>query len=312
MNPASPKPRAHLVERAVEALGGAEKLDLRPALPLADLPQRAAPASDADPRGAALLMDAAAAPAVPGLVIGREALSRAGLALASPRAARSRTLEEITVAQQQILRAIQPMQPEEGRCSRLVLVTSARPGEGKTFCSLNIAASIAANGAAPVVLVDADAKIGSVSHLLGCAELPGLRHLAADAARRPASLLVPTEIERLSVLPYGARPEEAEPLPSGAMFAAALLRLGVALRGHILVVDASPCLATSDASAFAPVAGQVVMVVEAERTQRGEVEAALDLVDACPTLQLLLNRVRIAGADRFGAYGDYGTPPDGG
>jgi receptor protein-tyrosine kinase len=56
------------------------------------------------------------------------------------------------------------------------------------------------------------------------------------------------------------------------------------------------------------------MVVEAERTQRAEVEAALDLVEACPNLQLLLNRAVLTANDTFGAYGGYdayAAPPGG-
>ncbi|HEY8613579.1 MAG TPA: hypothetical protein VIL69_20155, partial [Roseomonas sp.] len=54
----------------------------------------------------------------------------------------------------------------------------------------------------------------------------------------------------------------------------------------------------------ATVSGQVVLVVEAERTQRSEVEAALDLVEACPVLQLLLNKARLTESDTFGAYAE--------
>jgi len=93
-----------------------------------------------------------------------------------------------------------------------------------------------------------------------------------------------------------------------------LARLAAALPDHIFVLDTPPCLSTSDASVLAPIVGQVVMVVEAERTQRAEVEAALDLVEACPNLQLLLNRAVLTANDTFGAYGGYdayAAPPGG-
>ena len=57
---------------------------------------------------------------------------------------------------------------------------------------------------------------------------------------------------------------------------------------------------------LAPVVGQVVVVVRAEYTQRNEVEAALDMIDACPTLQML-NQARLGSNDSFGAYGVYGA-----
>ena len=82
--------------------------------------------------------------------------------------------------------------------------------------------------------------------------------------------------------------------------------LAVAMPHHIIVLDAPPALATSDANALAPVVGQVVLVVQAEETPRDEVEAALDVVEACPSLHLLLNQTRFTANDSFGAYGAYG------
>jgi receptor protein-tyrosine kinase len=129
--------------------------------------------------------------------------------------------------------------------------------------------------------------------------------LAADPARPPATMLIPTAIRRLSLLSFGPLPNSIPSIPPGQLVAAALLRLAAALPEHLLVLDTPPCLSTSDPGALAPIAGQVVMVVEAERTQRSEVEAALDMVDSCPTLQLVLNRAVLTANDTFGAYGGY-------
>ncbi len=156
-----------------------------------------------------------------------------------------------------------------------------------------------------MVLVDADGKHGSLGALLGCADRPGLRVLAADPAQRPRSFLVPSAIQGLSLLPYGMAPPEQPAVASAASVASAILRLAAALPDHILILDTPPCLSTGDPSILAAIAGQVVMVVEAMRTQQNEVEAALDMVEACPTLQLLLNRTRYAARDTFGAYGSY-------
>jgi receptor protein-tyrosine kinase len=309
----APKSRAHLVERAVEALGGAGGLELvtpPPPPPAAGRPP-ATPAPEAPARAPDMARaGVAAAPALPPVAL--ETMARAGLVTAPAGSARNRTVEEFAVVQHQVLRVIQATQPTDGRGSNVVLVTSARPGEGKSYTALNLAAGIAAGGARPVVLVDADGKPGSLSEALGLADAPGLRALAADPARRPATLLAPTALPRLSVLPYGAGPGSgagAAGMPSGASVAAAVLRLAGALPDHLIVLDTPPCLATSEPSTLASVAGQVLMVVEAERTQRNEVEAALDMVEACPVLQLLLNRVRLTANDTFGAYGAYGAQP---
>ncbi|WP_135467479.1 P-loop NTPase family protein [Crenalkalicoccus roseus] len=292
----TPTPRPHLVERAVEALGGTALLRQ---------PSHGAAAPAPPPRAPAPAEPAAAPLPPPSPAIGWEALRRAGLAIGEPEAARSRLSEEINIVQQQLLLAMRKIEPSAERCARAVLVTSARPGEGKTFTALNLAASLAASNVSPVVLVDTDGKRDSISAQLGQAEAPGLRLLASRRAPPPASLVLATARPGLFFLPHGA-PVEGEPaVPPGPMVAAAILRLAAALPDHILILDSPPCLATSEPNSLAAVVGQVLMVVEAERTQRDEVEAALDLVDACPNLQLLLNRMQLSASDSFGAYGGY-------
>jgi len=292
-------PRAHLVERAAEMMGGLAGGLATPAIPLSasgttprpDRPAQAAPAP---------------ARAVP--VIPRATLVEAGLIHSPDGPLRSRPWEEMTIVQHQVLRTIRDAAPGTGPRARVVLVTSAMPNEGKTFTSLNLAASIAISGARQVVLVDADGRLGGISHALGVAGALGLRALAHDTGSRAAAMPLPTAIEKLQVLPYGACPDGQPDLPSGATMAAAVLRLAAALPDTILVLDSPPCLSTSEPSALAAVSGQVVLVVSAQRTQRNEVEAALDMLDACPVLQLLLNRVQLTANDTFGAHGNYGAP----
>jgi len=304
-----PKPRAHLVERAIEAMGGNA---LEPAA--AAVVPAAPPAIDAKAAGETAMLEAEApasareaTPAGQRPEVNATVLKAAGLVAAAAGTMRSRLSEEINLIQHQVLRTVRRTPTADGRCGRIVLVTSARPNEGKTFSSLNLAASIAAGGRSPVVLVDADGKRGSLSTLLGLAEVPGLRLLAADPKARPAPLLVPTAQDRLFILPFGVQGSGEPEIPPGEMLAAAILRMALSLPEHIIVVDSPPCLSTSDPSSLAPIAGQVVMVIQAERTQQGEVEAALDLVDACPNLQLMLNRTRLTSSTTFGAYGDYGS-----
>ena len=269
-----PRPREHLIERAM----------------MGEAPGLAAPPV---PQPAAVMPAAAAIPL--------SALTAVGL-MANP--GRSRALEEMKLVQQQVLRGIEEAPGDRGR---VVLVASARPGEGKTFIALNLAAALAANGQHPVVLVDADGRRGAISDALG-ANRPGLRDLALAPPPQDTPPLLATAVERLLFLPYGAEPADpAGALPPGSVLASAVTRLARILPGHVLVLDTPPILATSDAHALAAVAGQVVMVVGAEQTRNEEVEAALDMVEACPRLQLLLNRVRLSASGSFGTgYGEGG------
>ena len=79
-------------------------------------------------------------------------------------------------------------------------------------------------------------------------------------------------------------------------------RLARQFRDHLIILDASPCLATSDPTVLAPLVRQIVMVVEAGRTHRAELLAALDMLKGCPNIALLLNKASLGTPHTFGAY----------
>jgi protein-tyrosine kinase len=203
--------------------------------------------------------------------------------------------EEIALVREQMLRGIEAAPPAEGRQARLIVITSTRSSEGKSFAALNLAASIAEGAHRPVILVDTERGAASLTALLGLRGAPGVAQLR-DTGDPDPGLLRRTEILGLFVLPHG--PAERSGAKTSAI-AAALLRLAGRLPDHLILIDTPACLESSTAGLLAAVAGQIALVVEAERTKRSEVEAALDILDACPTLQLLLNRAALRVSDRF-------------
>lgn len=217
---------------------------------------------------------------------------------------RSRISEEFRLVQRQILRAAFGPGAEPG-FSNLLMVTSARPGEGKSFTSLNLAGSVARQGDHHVLLVDADSKRDSICYPLGLAEARGLLDLVANPKLDPAPLIVKTPIERLAMLPVGRERERSAELFSTKEMTRLIQSLGRRYADRLLVLDAPPCLSTSDPAVLAPVVGQILFVVEADRTQRDEVEASLDLIQACPTITLVLNKQQISSRYTFGAYSSY-------
>ncbi len=238
--------------------------------------------------------------------IPRAALETAGLM--TDRAGRSRISEELWLVQRQVLRtAFTPADADAGAHPNLLMLASARPGEGKSFTALNLAASIVQQGEHPVLLIDADVKERSLTELIGRREELGLLDLAADGALDPARLEHPTELDGLSFLPMGRIRSRGSDLLA-SRHVGHLLR-GIARRHpeRLVMLDGGPCLATSDPAALAPVMGQIIFVVEAERTQRADVEAALDLIQDCPAITLVLNKMQQTAAHTFGAYAPYYT-----
>src|SRR5271166_34326 len=318
----SPK-SAHLVERAAERLlqagvleGSAAQLlepdrprqqPLAPPIGAAPPTAPAAPASAVDvlapDRPAREVEEAGERPEIlPRPPIEMAALARAGMFDWSH--GRSRISEEFRLAQRQLLRAAFAPTAEAG-VSNLVMVTSARPGEGKTFTAVNLAGSVALQGDHHVLLIDSDSKRDSICQALGLADAPGVLDLASNPNLDPNEVILRTEIENLSLLPVGQERGRSSELFASRDMTQLIQRLGRRYSDRLLVLDSAPCLSTSDPAALAPVVGQILFVVEAERTQREEVESALDLIQACPLIMLLLNKMQVTNRYTFGAYSNY-------
>ena len=292
VHPGSGYPSAEPTRPAVHTEGGAALLE-RPRAPEAPVPPAEHAGGDAIPTE--LLLGPPAIDAI--------ALERAGMVDWSR--TRSRISEEFRLVQRQILRnAFNPPAAEPG-FTNLLMVTSARPGEGKSFTSINLAGSIARQGDHQVLLVDADSKRDSMCYPMGLADAPGLLDLAADPRLDPNMLIVKTPIDRLSILPVGRDRERSPVLFSSKDMARLIQSLGRRYADRLLILDAPPVLSTSDPAVLAPVVGQVLFVVEAERTQRDEIEASLDLIQACPTIALVLNKQQLSSRYTFGAYSSY-------
>lgn len=289
---------AHLIERAAQHLRGLE--DLARSAPLPPAPSEEAAAAQMASQMAPLSPATAFVPPPP---IEFAVLEQAGMIPWGRK--RDRVAEEFRLVQSQVLRQLDAAAksgPQGTSLPNLVMITSARPNEGKSFVSLNLAASIAHFGSRQVLLVDADAKHTSLSHHLNLAEQPGLLDFGAGLMPRPETLIVPTRLETLSILPIGGVGPGRGDLAAKVAIATAIERLARRFAPTVIVLDAPPCLSTSDPSALAPVVGQTVFVIEAERTRRGEVESSLDLIAACPTITLLLNKSQLTTNSTFGAY----------
>ena len=247
-------------------------------------------------------------PAVEPFKLDLNALERAGLVVG--RKLRTRISEESRVTVGTILRSIRSSYTPGHGAGNLLMVTSARPGEGKSFTALNLAGSIAQHTQREVLLVDVDAKQQSMSDLLGVGERPGLIDLATNPATRVEDHILNTAIANLFVLPVGIRRNEAGESAEGTVarpITAMIERLGRRFPNHLIILDAPPCLSTSDPSTLATFVGQIVLVVEAEKTQRAEILASLDLLKACPTVTLLLNKIKVTTSYTFGAYHYFGS-----
>jgi protein-tyrosine kinase len=184
----------------------------------------------------------------------------------------------------------------------LVMVTSALPGEGKTFVALNLAMSLAMEVDCKVLLVDADVISPALPAVLGIEPAKGLMDLLTDPDTRFSDVLLGTNVERLTLLLAGTPHSGASELLASEAMTRLLAEVSSRYADRIVVFDSPPLLATTESRVLATHIGQVVLVVEAERTTHAALQSALSTVESCPAVFTLLNR---APESKVGAY--YGT-----
>ena len=188
----------------------------------------------------------------------------------------------------------------------LIMVTSALPGEGKSFVSLNLAMSLAQELDCRVLLVDADVLKPSIPTLLGIPRGKGLLDVLTEPDLGFGDVLMRTNVERLTLALAGTPHRGASELLASEAMTELLQELSSRYRDRIVLFDSPPLLATTESRVLASRMGQVVIVVEAERTTHGALESALSTVEACPVVLTLLNKARAADAGSYYGYYGYG------
>jgi exopolysaccharide/PEP-CTERM locus tyrosine autokinase len=223
--------------------------------------------------------------------IDRELLRRRGMV--TPDGARTPIAENFRRIKRHILASM--AQPKPGVAANLVLVTSALPGEGKTFCATNLAISIALEMDHSVLLVDADVAKPGIPATLGFKAELGLMDVVLDRKIELADVLCHTDIDKLTLLPAGTpHPRATELLASEAM-RALLQEMADRYRDRIVIFDAPPLLVASEAGVLASRMGQIVLVVEAGRTSEAELQNALGRIESGDVAALVLNKAQSPG-----------------
>jgi exopolysaccharide/PEP-CTERM locus tyrosine autokinase len=187
----------------------------------------------------------------------------------------------------------------------LIMVTSAVPGEGKTFMTLNLALSMRLEEDVTVLLVDGDVVNPRISQILGVENQPGLLDSVRDPALSVSSAILPTDVPGLSFLPAGRQDANATELVASARMHEVVSRLASDDPARLVLFDSAPLLVTTEAQALVHFAGQVVVVVRADHTPQQVVFDALEtLADDKPVSLVLNQNMRHSHA---GYYYEYGT-----
>ena len=188
---------------------------------------------------------------------------------------------------------------------RLIMVSSALPGEGKTFITLNLALSMARERDVSVLLVDADLPKAHITRTLHVEDEHGLLDCLADNTRDVESLVLGTDVPGLQILPAGHPHESVAEMITSARMRHVITTLLNRNPQRLVLFDSPPLLVSSEARALIQVPGVILLVARAGHTPRQALIDAIAKVDKNKLYGVVLNESRTpGGGDSYGYY-DY-------
>lgn len=233
-----------------------------------------------------------------------------------PAAKSSQLARELRAVKRRLFRRLGFLQRQRGRhavraagpAGNMVMITSSRAGEGKTFNALNLALSLALEDNIETLLVDADIPRPKIREALALPESQGLTDKIVDPGLALSDICWRARQAPLSVLAEGLSGEKSANLFASESSAALWSGLKAQTPDRIIIIDAPPALAATDAVVLARFADEIVFVVEANATPEPAAAAALDeLLDVNQDVSLILNRCLIgAGGSHYSSYDYYG------
>lgn len=230
------------------------------------------------------------------------------MGVVAPDAEKSQIAEEFRIIKRPLIANAFGQGTARVKNGNLIMVTSSLPGEGKSFCAINLAISMAMEMDRTVLLIDADVAKPRVPEYLGIHADKGLLDVLQDKDLKLSDVLIKTDIAKLTVLPAGRTYKRATELLASAAMTRLIEDIGNRYPDRIILFDSPPLLATSESSVLATHMGQIVMVVEAEKTSQEAIREALSHIQSCEVVGMLLNKTTpTPGADYYyGYYGSYG------
>jgi len=186
-----------------------------------------------------------------------------------------------------LLRA-QIMFAKDRKRPKTIMVTSAMPGDGKTFVAANLAVSIASGIDEHVLLVDCDLRRPDIHKLFGLSSSDGL-HEHLSGKKQLADLLIKTNINKLSILPAGHPPNNpSELLASGAM-KGFLEEIRDRYDDRIIILDTAPSQVLAEANVLSNFVDGIIFVIRSEKTPRELIRKAIDGLGRDKILGIVFN-----------------------
>lgn len=188
----------------------------------------------------------------------------------------------------------------------LILVTSSRPGEGKTFTSVNLALSIALEQDKTVLLVDADVLRPNVSRTLQISTPRGLTDYLSKDDLDVSDIMYSTNVERLKLITAGKPHHLSTELLASDKMMELVEEFASRYPDRIVIFDAPPLLGVNETSVMAGMCGQAVVVLEENKTKLDELDKAISMLPKDLAVGFVINKAYYSRDKGYGyGYGYY-------
>lgn len=176
--------------------------------------------------------------------------------------------------------------------SNLITVTSTRPGEGKSFTAINLALSIALEKDKTVLLVDADVLKPSLSKKLEVEEQvdKGLMDFLLDDVKNVSDVIYKTNVDNLRFIPAGRKSHLSTELLASQKMSDLADEFINRYPDRIVIMDSPPLLGINETVVVANLSGQVIIVVEEEKTKQAELKHAISNLDKDKAIGFVMNK----------------------
>ncbi|NDW14280.1 polysaccharide biosynthesis tyrosine autokinase [Alteromonas genovensis] len=187
----------------------------------------------------------------------------------------------------------------------IIMVTSSRPSEGKTFTATNLAMSIASEQDKTVLLVDADVLKPNVLRTLGLENRQGLMEYLKGDVEDIADVLYPTNIDKLKIIPAGRSHHLSTELLASQKMHDTVDEFANRYPDRIVIFDTPPLIGINESAILANFAGQAVVVVEEGKAKMSDIKLSVERLNPEMAIGFVVNKSVHNDTDGSGYYGYY-------
>jgi exopolysaccharide/PEP-CTERM locus tyrosine autokinase len=194
----------------------------------------------------------------------------------------------------------------------IIMVTSARPSEGKTFTAINLALSIAAEKDKLVLLVDADVLKPNILRTLGLKERSGLMEYLLGDVKEIGQVMFRSNIDKLRIIPAGRSHHLSTELLASKAMSDLITEFSTRYPDRVVIIDTPPIIGINESAVLANFAGQAVVVVEEGRSKLSDIQQAVERLNPDMAIGFVVNKsLNTSAQTGYYGYHHYGNDREG-